>query len=148
MSTKHDLKSPISASTLLPVSFEGFTVYRDPTTGGHWLPQGELKALAEHQLDQELPPLLSINQDTMRASGRFCPEDGHELTEYVFQDSGITIDQCEKCNGIWLDAGELKKLMAYIYENSEELSQADEELSLSERVLYLLYKMTERPPWL
>ena len=37
-----------------------------------------------------------------------CPKcDGH-LVELTYED--VQIDRCDKCNGIWLDAGELESL--------------------------------------
>jgi Zn-finger nucleic acid-binding protein len=149
-----DLKSPASDATLTPINFEGMTVYRDAETGGHWLPRGQMQVLAEEQLDHELPPLLEIDETTMHHSGRFCPEDGLEMVEYEFADSGIKVEQCLSCQGVWLDAGELKKLMAYVHQNSEDIADelevtedGDEELSVSTRVLAFLYRLTARPPY-
>jgi Zn-finger nucleic acid-binding protein len=39
-----------------------------------------------------------------------CPRCKAELTE--MDRDGITIDRCEGCRGIWLDRGELEKLLA------------------------------------
>ncbi|NDJ84345.1 MAG: zf-TFIIB domain-containing protein [Chloroflexi bacterium] len=151
MTEERPLKSPASDAELVPVEFAGFEFYRDPETGGHWFPHGELKHLFESQFEQELPPILVIDENTMHHSGRFSPETGQEMVEYVFADSGIKIEQCMATRGIWLDAGELKKLMSYVYEHTEEMSQADLEeqqrqLRLSDRLLLFLYQSTRRPP--
>jgi DnaJ-class molecular chaperone len=37
-----------------------------------------------------------------------CPKCDGMLTEITHD--GIQIDQCDKCNGVWLDAGELERL--------------------------------------
>ncbi len=37
-----------------------------------------------------------------------CPRDGEELHEA--KHLGVTIDQCPKCEGIWLDKGELQTI--------------------------------------
>lgn len=147
-----DFISPATQTVMKAVHFRGFTVYQDPSSGGHWLPRGVLKGLAERQLELELPPLLDIDEATMHHSGRFCPEDELELVEYAFAGSEIRIEQCLTCNGIWLDAGELKKLMAYVFEHTEAMSQTEydessENLSNAQRILFFLYKLTERPPW-
>ncbi len=39
-----------------------------------------------------------------------CPRDGAELVEV--ERNGVTIDACPTCRGIWLDRGELEKLIA------------------------------------
>ena len=37
-----------------------------------------------------------------------CPKCDGTLVEHTFE--GVQIDRCNKCNGIWLDAGELELL--------------------------------------
>jgi uncharacterized protein len=37
-----------------------------------------------------------------------CPKCDGALIEVAHE--GIQIDQCDKCNGVWLDAGELERL--------------------------------------
>lgn len=39
-----------------------------------------------------------------------CPVDGAELV--ITDRSGVEIDYCPKCRGVWLDRGELDKLIA------------------------------------
>lgn len=38
-----------------------------------------------------------------------CPKCDGKLVELAFE--GVQIDRCNKCNGIWLDAGELELLI-------------------------------------
>lgn len=38
-----------------------------------------------------------------------CPNDGTDLT--MSERSGIEIDYCPKCRGVWLDRGELDKII-------------------------------------
>ena len=38
-----------------------------------------------------------------------CPKCGMPLLEFTFR--GVRIDQCAGCEGIWLDAGELKRVL-------------------------------------
>jgi Zn-finger nucleic acid-binding protein len=41
-----------------------------------------------------------------------CPRcETASLTE--LDRDGVTIDRCERCRGVWLDRGELEKLLAY-----------------------------------
>ena len=37
-----------------------------------------------------------------------CPKCGGHLHEVTFR--GVSIDRCDTCGGVWLDAGELEKL--------------------------------------
>jgi len=38
-----------------------------------------------------------------------CPKDGFDLTSEDFH--GVTIDRCPHCQGLWLDAGEIDRLV-------------------------------------
>lgn len=39
-----------------------------------------------------------------------CPKCDGSLVEIAYE--GVQIDRCDKCNGVWLDAGELERLTA------------------------------------
>jgi len=39
-----------------------------------------------------------------------CPKCGMKLVEIDYK--GITVDECSSCEGVWLDAGELKSVAA------------------------------------
>lgn len=57
-------------------------------------------------------PILSYNKPTMQ-----CPIDQTTLT--IADRQGIEIDYCPTCRGVWLDRGELDKLI----ERSNSFSQ-------------------------
>ena len=40
-----------------------------------------------------------------------CPIDGTELV--IAERTGVEIDYCPKCRGVWLDRGELDKIVAH-----------------------------------
>jgi Zn-finger nucleic acid-binding protein len=44
----------------------------------------------------------------MQASALHCPRCDGTLEEITYEE--VLIDRCNKCNGIWLDAGELERL--------------------------------------
>jgi uncharacterized protein len=52
-----------------------------------------------------------------------CPLDGSELR--IADRSGIEIDYCPKCRGVWLDRGELDKMIdrAGAYDQSFEYAE-------------------------
>lgn len=52
-----------------------------------------------------------------KASVRVCPTDQTKLTT-IMQD-GVEIDVCEKCGGLWLDNGELEKIIAHSKEQNK-----------------------------
>jgi Zn-finger nucleic acid-binding protein len=51
-----------------------------------------------------------------------CPIDGTQLT--MSERQGIEIDYCPKCRGVWLDRGELDKI---IERTDQDLSRASED---------------------
>jgi uncharacterized protein len=51
-----------------------------------------------------------------------CPNDGTELV--ALERSGVTIDACPRCRGVWLERGELDKILA---REREEGARADDD---------------------
>jgi uncharacterized protein len=51
-----------------------------------------------------------------------CPRDGTELVE--LERAGVRIDACRTCRGIWLDRGELEKILQ---REAEAFDRRDEE---------------------
>lgn len=60
--------------------------------------------------EQELVAKMKakLEAEQMEASALNCPKCDGKLVESDFQ--GIKIDVCNKCHGVWLDAGELAQL--------------------------------------
>lgn len=148
MSEIKTLKSPISEAALVEVTIGDVPVYKDPQTGGYWMQLESLQALADMQ---ETPVEEVHTGETMHIhQGRFCPEDGEPLLEFEFEEhSGVRVDLCKKCGGIWLDPGEITKLLKYLeeYEFGEHLRDEEEEQpGVTDRMLLFLYQLTARPP--
>ena len=47
-----------------------------------------------------------------------CPRCAMELVECTRV--GVTVDVCDRCRGVWLDRGELEKLLAALREGEQE----------------------------
>ena len=52
---------------------------------------------------------------------KHCPIDGTPLME--MNKNGVTIDVCPECKGVWLDRGELEKLIQVALELEREFNQ-------------------------
>lgn len=140
------LKSPVSTSQLEVVEMEGILVFRDAETGGYWLRMDELEKLArKHQCQLSS---VTTGEHSISHQGRLCPEDGAELREFEFEThSGIKLDICPKCRGIWLDKGELDRVVAYLEDHYFACdSEEPESLSLMARLKLFLYSLTNNPP--
>jgi uncharacterized protein len=53
-----------------------------------------------------------------------CPNDGGGMQE--INRNGILIDVCPQCRGVWLDRGELEKLLSYMREGDQDAYRSDE----------------------
>lgn len=65
-----------------------------------------------HRKEQELLEKMKakIAGDESKNAQMVCPRCGGELYETTYEN--ITIDVCNKCTGVWLDAGELAQIAA------------------------------------
>jgi uncharacterized protein len=53
-----------------------------------------------------------------------CPNDGAGMQEV--NRNGILIDVCPTCRGVWLDRGELEKLLSYMREDERDGYRSDD----------------------
>lgn len=105
------MKCPVDHTSLRELKRGDFTLTSCGSCSGIWLTRDTLKqAFAtrhppEHLDESETqPPLLKP------AKGRSCPSCHHPLAVRWLH--GIEIDVCQKCQGVWLDAGELRQIVA------------------------------------
>ena len=75
--------------------------------GGIWFDPRELDIM----MGEESPVELLINiKDPIKSEKLKCPECREYMgTKEIY---GVVVDECGICNGIWLDAGELEKILA------------------------------------
>jgi Zn-finger nucleic acid-binding protein len=129
------------------VLVEGVRVHFDGPSGGFWLEQDELSTLAEHHHAH-----IQQVESVVTPSARACPHDQTRLLEHEFGNhSGIKVDECPQCGGLWLDSGELRKVILYLEANAEVMkhiphTQAHEHIGLNRRAMLLLYQLVKRPP--
>jgi Zn-finger nucleic acid-binding protein len=120
---------------LVRISVEGIGIERCVKCNGHWLQHGELSKLAAR--DASVEPVASVR----RNSNRFCPADTSPLTEVEFpQQSGLRLDVCPQCKGIWLDAHELGQALTVLGRNPQQTSPQ----TPSRPVLDLLVRLTSK----
>jgi membrane associated rhomboid family serine protease len=105
------LVCPKCYSDMGPVLHQGVTVDVCTRCKGLWLDPGELAAL--RGADQDVPA-ERIQETHPDPTSYICPrcEGGFETFEYV-RGTGLYVDRCKNCHGIWLDAGELQKVRTF-----------------------------------
>ena len=79
---------------------------------GIWCDHRELGELLE-QSKWQLGKLTGSKQrESLNLKKSKCPRDGTELIRVCSSENpDVVLDSCQKCNGIWLDGGELDELL-------------------------------------
>ena len=120
------MKCPACARSLTEVKVEDFVVNAcQKGCGGIWFDHFELQKV-EYQDEAAGEPLLTIEKDDTVTvdlnKKRNCPRCDMIMMQHFSSPSRkVTIDECPKCTGVWLDAGELAEI------RSEFKSVADRE---------------------
>ena len=107
------MKCPACDSFLVHDEASEFGFWRCPKCGGLWMPFGVLEELISHEegLWEEAEEVRKVKEETVGEGKRICPEDGAVLRAIPYrEDAKVRVDECPTCSGIWLDAGELRKI--------------------------------------
>ncbi|MBI4565656.1 MAG: zf-TFIIB domain-containing protein [Planctomycetes bacterium] len=99
--------------------------------GGIWFDQHEFERVDEAH-EHEGEALLDIpRNESVRIDFEApleCPRCEHQVMRRHFHSTKrkVEIDECYRCGGVWLDAGELKKIRK-MFQNDEDRKQAARE---------------------
>jgi Zn-finger nucleic acid-binding protein len=104
------MRCPVNPTVeLVTISVDGVSIEQCGKCHGHWLEHGELAKLASRA--ENVEPAVRVTHD----SNRLCPKDSSSLTEVEFPEhSGLRVDICPQCQGIWLDANELSQALTLL----------------------------------
>ncbi len=98
--------------TLVAANIRGTQVDRCPACGGIWFDHRELGALLEESASSLRPLRGGREQDELNIKRGVCPRDGSRLMRVCSAEQpDVVVDSCPQCQGIWLDGGELDKLI-------------------------------------
>ena len=107
-------------SELEQIGFRGITVNECPGCQGRWFDRGELQK-AKDNTDEDLrwldfDPFVKTEKHFNVAphEGEACPKCTQKMTALTYANSGVVIEKCEQCRGIWLRDGEFRKIIAYL----------------------------------
>lgn len=94
-----------------------------PKCFGLWFDKDELR-LAKDKADENIKWLdIDLWADDSKfkitKGDKLCPIDRLPLYELEYGDSGIKIDLCIICNGVWLDRGEFKQIINYLKQRTD-----------------------------
>jgi Zn-finger nucleic acid-binding protein len=114
---------PRCQTALTRSEYEGAAVESCPSCQGQWLGAAELKHIvatrektwrpADLAAVGAAPPLgVSVREMTERLA---CPVCARPMEPFNYAgDSGILLDKCGGCGGIWLDGGELEQVQMVV----------------------------------
>lgn len=109
------MKCPHCSVEFVSANLSEVPVHECPSCHGIWFERGELEQTADHAapnlawMDFELwkdQELFNVTESALK-----CPADGQGMAAIHYGDTGVTVDHCVKCGGVWLDAGEFENLI-------------------------------------
>lgn len=86
---------------------------------GKWFDRDELRR-AKDRTDDDLrwldfdPFGKDAEQLSVASKGKVCPKCSKKMKSLKYMDSKVSIDKCPSCKGVWLDPGELAKIIRYL----------------------------------
>jgi Zn-finger nucleic acid-binding protein len=97
--------------------------------GGTWFDRGELQKAK----DATDPDLSWMDFDLWREEDHFqispgarpCPKCQVPMATIAYGDTGVEIDVCPQCQGIWLDQGEFERIVEALEQEVETKSVPD-----------------------
>lgn len=138
-------KCPRCTADLKTIRYEGTEIETCPVCEGEWLDADELAQIiqrVEHTFSrEEMGTLDRARQRVFRVThgGQErlncpkCPD--QKLTPFNYAStSGIILDKCPTCGGIWLDRGELEMVQALVEEWSGYVRRDEQRPDIANRV--------------
>jgi Zn-finger nucleic acid-binding protein len=124
------LKCPDCQTKMHPTEYRGVRIDECPRCRGRWFDRDELRQ-AKDRTDDDLR-WLDFDPFSQKAVSlgvaseeRICPRCSVTMGSISYQASGVAIDKCNACHGIWLDHDEFEKIVKYLMKvmTSETASQ-------------------------
>jgi Zn-finger nucleic acid-binding protein len=115
------MKCPRCNSVLQSVEYDGQKVEVCPDCKGEWLFAGELQKIVEHHDEvftpEEIASMNAVNKEIFTAEKDDhdelnCPaRENVQMEHFNYSDtSGVILHKCLKCDGVWMDKDQLKKI--------------------------------------
>jgi Zn-finger nucleic acid-binding protein len=103
---------PACHEPLIAFELHGIEIDHCPACLGTWLDSGELEQIAElAQVDGAKGSAALQASGRGAACARRCPRCRRKLRTVTVNGMGVEIERCPHDDGLWFDAGELRKLI-------------------------------------
>ena len=129
--TRHDSghNCPKCKESMSCVNHGNITINKCDYCHGYWIKDGQLEYLCEHLTDHQLSQLSKIGKSKQKQknynnlfhfeSKMKCPYCPKSLREIYFKlDHKIKLDICDRCQGVFYDADELRAIITIIKESN------------------------------
>ncbi|MFW6172130.1 MAG: zf-TFIIB domain-containing protein [Elusimicrobiota bacterium] len=107
------MKCPNCSDKLKDHVLEGKIYHKCPDCEGFWFDKNELSNIKKEKDWFKIDYRHKDSHAEIKSSTLKCPRDNSILKTVSYEHSGeevINVDVCEKCEGLWLDAGEVYKI--------------------------------------
>lgn len=140
------LKCPACQATLERYEAYGIRIEACPKCRGLWLYAEELSALKDRVTAGSWQSLRWMNEEMDAIekahavpTRRWCPVCYQtKLLATVFGDSGIIIDWCASCRGLWLDHHEFQEILGHLREDLDRLTPEELRAKVGEELKKLV----------
>ena len=107
----------------------GVRIDRCPSCMGSWFDRNELRQ-ARNQADSDLAWMeINLWKETdgfhVRRESVECPSCGEKMASVGYADTGVQIDYCSDCGGIWLDNGEFRQIIKSLEHDIDNMTASD-----------------------
>ncbi|HPN55773.1 MAG TPA: zf-TFIIB domain-containing protein [Candidatus Omnitrophota bacterium] len=110
---------PDCGRDLQPVDFRGIEIKECAQCQGRWFDRDEL-IKAKNRTDDDLrwldfdPFGQDADQFHVPPERKKCPRCRKDMDALLYEGSGVVIDRCLDCHGIWVHHGEFEKIIQYL----------------------------------
>ena len=113
------MKCPDCRHELQRVDCKGVVIHECSQCKGKWFERDELQKVRDRQDDTlrwlDFDPFgKDAEQLSVASEGRICPRCSKKMASLKYMKSNVVIDKCPACKGVWLDSGELVKIIRYL----------------------------------
>jgi Zn-finger nucleic acid-binding protein len=114
---------------LKAAELQGVRIDTCPVCGGSWFDRNELRQ-ARNKADSDLAWMeINLWKETegfhVTRESVQCPSCGERMASVGYADTGVQIDYCMECGGIWLDKGEFSGIVNVLENNIDNMTASD-----------------------
>ena len=105
--------------------YDGVVIEKCRHCHGRWMSPADLKAILEAAPPPAAAPAPRVEIDLTGVGGdALCPRCGIPMAPFNYAgDSGVGIDKCPGCARLWLDAGDLERVLAVVAASDRDLDR-------------------------